>query len=86
MIIISSDCLTIIDTNTGGSVIAEDGASGYYIFASYPSCGKRLLAGDDGGMPIDCAKMTMREIYNAIQRNSPWMKLNCRRPMEDGGI
>lgn len=79
MIIISTDRLTIIDTETGGSIFAEGGVPGYRICASYPSCGKRLLT---EAIPLDYAKMTMEEIHHAFQREYPCMTLNCKMPKE----
>lgn len=80
MIIISTDRLTIIDTETGGSIVAEYGVSGYYIYANYPTCGKRLLTEE---MPLDYAKVTMGEIYRGIQTGASCMTLNCKMPKEE---
>lgn len=82
MIIISTDRRTIIDTETGGSVFVEDVGIDpyrYYIYANYPTCGKRLLT---EGMPLDYAMDTMKVIFNALREDSPCMTLNCRMPKE----
>ena len=80
MIIISTDRMTIIDTETGGSIFTESGVTGYYIYANYPTCGKRLLAEK---IPLDLAKDTMKVIFKALREDSPCMTLNCKMPKEE---
>ena len=80
MIIISTDRMTIIDTKTGGSVFVENGIDGQYIYANYPTCGKRLLTEE---IPLDLAKDTMKVIFEALREDSPCMTLNCKMPKEE---
>ena len=79
MIIISTDRLTIIDTETGGSIFTESGVAGCYIYANYPTCGKRRLT---EGIPLDLAKDTMKVIFDALREDSPCMTLNCKMQAE----
>lgn len=73
MIIISEDRLTIIDTDSGASIVAKERSSKYEIHANYPSCGLRTLEKD---LPLDYAKALINEIFQGIQIGSPWMRIN----------
>ena len=75
MLIISNDKLTIIDTDSGSSITAEEPhpGMGYTIFANYQTCGKRILV---DGINRDLAKGLMRHLFDELTRDTAGMLWN----------
>lgn len=83
MLIFSNDKLTIIDTDSGSSITAENNYPGtpndYDIYANYQTCGKRLLI---RSVDYDIATEIMEHIFNNMIFKSAYVRL--RFPLEGG--
>ena len=73
MIIISADKLTIIDVESGASIVARDRCARYNIVANYPSCGTRTIIEN---IDREIAEAIIDQIYMGLVHGSPWIKIN----------
>ena len=73
MLIISADKLTIIDVESGASIVARDRHSMYNIVANYPSCGTRTIIEN---IDREVAEAIIGQIYMGLVHCAPWIKIN----------